>query len=891
MNEIVCQYRSRVFEYAREQLGPYCDRLSNLDDASHHGRHKEINDSLWGTLKVRDLEVIFLDSPLMQRLRRIRQLGTADYIYPSATHTRLAHSLGVLNRTGLMINSLNAVAEDRSIVPPVDESIAQILRLAALLHDIGHTALSHSTEIALMYSREAREVKRGFENVKGDEYGLEVSASLTEINSYFLIGSPAMRDLFKQAERLTKRPIADADPIDKICRSVIGVPFTDKPPYLHSIVSGPFDADKLDYLPRDALGAGVPNVTDSDRLLRKLRVAQAPAEKLPKKLREKVRANEPVTITGVARSGNRALDEVVLGRTLLFDKVYRHHGTREAEALVAEIFGHLEISEPDALSIMLFALRCEDSEIIGLDQWVLRRYGLRHRNRSAQSAVVSAKRLSDRELPVRCVAFGRKMPEDPYEQEPSHTDGLRLLLDNLDHHQNRRQLAADIANRLILSAAEEGDDLRIPPDLADRIWIDPPSASTYVGVDDAMLIGTSSRIVPFDEEAPETVMWAAAYSQTRDSGYVFGPEELAPAIALSTQAEFRLSYDIRLPEISMCNGRVTREDLDSWRVLLANRNMYSDCPRDLLPVPNILRSQDTVDRIRGACDLFSGYQGPYTERSKRGHEGLTETRVSDFLAQFETEEMIDAALRAIEGFKVIGRAQVIEVVEQFIEQNPIYGNAVVVPFGSLRDSSYAAAYFAQDVKERFPKVKVDDLAGAIDRNRPILLIDDIIYSGRQAVGIASAWFGDTAPALELNEERRPLSEQLQQALRVQQEEVVFLFVAGSTSGKDRFEQALTDLGMSDALVWIGDSILPSIDGISYASDVQKADFRQKCEGIGRQLLSDDAKVEDRCIGYGNDGLLLVHAYNTPAQTTTAFWKSGIVDGNRWEPLLPRRRKE
>ena len=896
MNTLVDKYRSRVFEYARAQLEPYCDRLSRLQDASLHGRHKEINDALWGTIKIRDLEVVFLDSPLMQRLRRIRQLGTADYIYPSATHTRLAHSLGVLNRASLMIDSLNAAATDKTIVPPVDEDTTQILRLAALLHDIGHTALSHSTELALMYSRDAREIKNDFQNIKGEEYrldeehSLEVSASLTEINSYFLIGSPAMADLFKEAERLTKRVIADSDPIDKICRSVIGIPITDSPPYLHSIVSGPFDADKLDYLPRDALGAGVPNVTDSDRLLRKLRVVQTTANRLPEKLGNNLSENELVTITGVARSGNRALDEVLLGRTLLFDKIYRHHGTREAEALVAEIFSHLDSSEPDPLSIMMLALQCEDAEIIGLDEWSLRRYGLRHRNKGAQSAIASAKRLSNRDLPVRCIAFGRKMPEDPYELQPAHTGGLRLLLDSLDHHQNRRELAVAIANRLLESAGASAELQHLPPDLADRIWVDPPSASTHVGVDDAMLIGASARIVPFDEEAPETVMWAAAYSQTRDSGYIFGPEEFAPAIALSAEAELRVRYSIRLPEIAMCNGRVTKDVLDQWRMQLAETGMYTDCPRDLLPTPKMLGRQSTADRIRDSCGRFSGYQGPNTERAKRGHEGLTATRMSDFLSQFVTDDMIDAALRAIENIKAIGRRQVFDAATRFLEEHADFKNAVIVPFGSARDSSSAAAYFAQDVAERCPNIDVDDLAGAIDSERPILFIDDIIHSGRQAAGIVSAWFGDTALAQELNENRRPLSVQLQQALREQQDRIAMLFVAGSEEGDERLTQCLNDLELNDVLVRIDDTALPSINDQIFKSDRQRKEFQRVCEHIGRQLLGDDPKVSDRCLGYGNHGLLLVHSYNTPAQTITAFWKSGIVDGVPWEPLLPRRSK-
>lgn len=888
MSDILNEYERRIHDYAQIQLEPYLARLGRHKKSAFRNHGKEINDSLWGTLGVRDFEVVFLDSPLMQRLRRIHQLGTADYIYPSATHTRLAHSLGVLNRASLMIDSLNAAAEDKGLKSPIDSDTAQLLRVAALLHDIGHTALSHSIENALKYIKQVRTIVSDFQTYKGEDFDIEVSVSLTEINSYFILTSPAMAELFNHAERLTARAIGDSDSIDKISKAIIGVPISDQPPYLHSIINGPFDADKLDYLPRDALRAGVPNITDSNRLLRKLRVVQTHSRRLPRILRDKVEQDSLVTITGVARSGNRALDEVILGRTLLFDKVYRHHGTREAEALVAEIFTYLDASEKDSLAPLLFALGAVDGEIIGLDEWVLRRYKLNYRNVHAKAAVAAANRLLARDLPVRCASFGRKMPEDPYELEPDHTLGLSTLLDDLDHQQNRRDLARRIAER-IESALDKSSEV-VPPDLANQIWIDPPSASDDVGVDDTMLVGNSERIVPFDEEAPETVMWAGAYSQTRDSGYVFGPEEFAPAIALGTEAVLRTEYGIRLPEIALCYSQVTRALLDEWRVKLSTGGMYEHCPRDLLPVPQILRSQETADRIRNVCDRFNGYQGPNSERSKLGHQGLTDKRISDFLSQFESKSMIDAALRAIEHFKVVGRGQVVNTIKKFISVNPNFENAVVVPFGSQRDSSSPAAYFALDAQERFSNLLVDDLAGAIDRNRPILIIDDIIHSGQQADGIVSGWFGDPKPAKKLNEERRPLSPKLQDALREKQDQVAFLFVVGAKEGKEHLEESLKRFNMEKAVVKIEDSDLPSIEDDIFSTANQQREFQIACQAIGKQLLAGDQKWSDRLLGYGNHGLLLAHVYNTPAQTLTAFWKAGTVNGRPWEPLLPRRIK-
>src|SRR5438105_21718 len=84
-------YRGSLEDWAEEQLKPYIERiqaLSSLRDKSG----KEINDAVWRTISLNPFEVLILDSPLMQRLRRVRQLGVVHWIYPSAGHSRLEHS-------------------------------------------------------------------------------------------------------------------------------------------------------------------------------------------------------------------------------------------------------------------------------------------------------------------------------------------------------------------------------------------------------------------------------------------------------------------------------------------------------------------------------------------------------------------------------------------------------------------------------------------------------------------------------------------------------------------------------------------------------------------------------------------------------------------------------
>src|SRR5215211_4200345 len=86
-------YRAWLEEFAEEQLTPYIKRVQALPSLRNRAG-KEINDSVWRTVSLSPLEVLVLDSPLMQRLRRVRQLGVAHWVYPCAGHSRLEHSVG-----------------------------------------------------------------------------------------------------------------------------------------------------------------------------------------------------------------------------------------------------------------------------------------------------------------------------------------------------------------------------------------------------------------------------------------------------------------------------------------------------------------------------------------------------------------------------------------------------------------------------------------------------------------------------------------------------------------------------------------------------------------------------------------------------------------------------
>ncbi|MDD1759072.1 MAG: HD domain-containing protein [Methanothrix sp.] len=180
----------------------------------------EIRDPVHGYVKLEGLAQKLADTPQMQRLRWIKQLGLASLVYPGANHTRFEHSLGAYHLAVLLCNHLGLGEEDKMKVCA-----------AALLHDVGHGPLSHATEAALApYLRKEHEcvidlLKKGETKEVLDEYGLRAM----DIQS-FINGSG-----------------------------------------LGQIVSNEIDVDRMDYLIRDAHYTGVAyGVIDLLRLLQKM---------------------------------------------------------------------------------------------------------------------------------------------------------------------------------------------------------------------------------------------------------------------------------------------------------------------------------------------------------------------------------------------------------------------------------------------------------------------------------------------------------------------------------------------------------------------------------------------------------------------------------------------
>lgn len=187
---------------------------------------KIINDPVYGFIKI-PYEIIFdlIEHPLLQRLRRIKQLGLTHFVYPGANHTRFQHAVGAMHLMGLAIEVIRSKGHD------ITEEEARAVTIAILLHDIGHGPFSHSLEQSLI------------RNTRHEEISLRL---MEQLNTEFQGTLTMAIEIF--SNRYPKK-------------------------FLHQLVSSQLDMDRLDYLKRDSFFTGVTEgVIGSDRIIKMLNV-------------------------------------------------------------------------------------------------------------------------------------------------------------------------------------------------------------------------------------------------------------------------------------------------------------------------------------------------------------------------------------------------------------------------------------------------------------------------------------------------------------------------------------------------------------------------------------------------------------------------------------------
>ena len=902
-NEILDGIKAFVEAFAEQRLRNYITRIGKPGAIGKSP--KEINDAIWGTIKVSPLEIVILDCPLVQRLRFVRQLGVVHWVYPGATHSRFEHTLGVLHQAQQLANAINQASTEGPPIAPIDGAKSALIRLCAILHDIGHGVFSHVSEHAISRRVEVRLALQAFST----RHDLGGKIQLSELVAYHLIEAPAFLEMLTIAfDQLGNGGMATggskeaaAHVAKRIQRAIIGRHIDEDVPLLHEIITGPFDADKLDYYARDAKHAGIPSTLDISRLLQKITTKRIPSKEMPEDILNALDEHRDARVLfGLKWSGKAILDELHLARVLLYSKIYNHKKVVAIEAMIEALFEALAFHpQADVLKIIRLSYElCDDQLLVADAESLFRAMDVEERPPALLAFINTLlAKLRDRDLYISSLSLMAAYPADPWGDDRQQRRGLDQIVSILTNEQKLAKLRRDVATEL-RSIAEvlpqamggiEADALGY----AVVISAKPPLGSgTEI---DRALISMGEKFVRGRELEINQTAWADMYGLGKPQGVLFAPRECAAAVFIAAERLLRREFDVVLPASALEISKQDREEVDKVKRQLEEVGWYKGVPHDIRPVPDRLRRQDVEVKVERIAAKLEQIDEPQSETPQRRAQAMRE-RVVSWLAQFRDNDAIDCALAALDVMKVLGREDNYAALAKFAELNPDFTGATICPLGAIKDSSAVQTYLSRDLEKIFPRASLIEEAAAAGGDKPIIFLDDIVGSGSQTLDILGNWFeDDELKQDQLEETRLPFGRQEREFLRSRP--VAFVFVAGWKDGLERIREAATKLKL-DATVYahLTDNDLPfAFDGALAGLDPNKVEsFRERCKSIGADLLAsngkDETKQAERALGYGGRAMLLASRFNVPTQTLTCIWMGGKHDDVDWHALIKRRAK-
>jgi len=434
---------------------------------------KIIRDALTQTATFSEYEINILDLPIVQRLRRIHQTALAMLTYPCAGHNRFQHSLGVANIVEKIARSLRSRPRHEGLI--YDKDVKE-LRLAALLHDVGHGPFSHPSEEILEHIPEVDS------ELKTNPKFSKCQDKPHEMLSYLIVHSDTFKEIIKKLNDIYGQNID----INRVANMIVGdMDDPHREAYISDMINGSFDADKLDYMPRDAYFSGLKMEVDIDRIAYTCFVD--------------LRGAPHRRSLGIDISGAHNLEQILFNKILLFSSMYHHHKVRAAMCMLKSIF---EIIRDRKLTI---DNRTFDNAVdfLSIDDYDL--MASFAKERYLKEVIEN---IRNRQLLKRALVISRKTVKNPLDYQR-----LTKLAEDPNRLRELRELIVD-------EMARQGSECSVY-----ELWIDLPKPPSLREPSQTLVKLTENAYVMLDEVFPAD-WWLTAYGETKWKGHVFSPPQL-----------------------------------------------------------------------------------------------------------------------------------------------------------------------------------------------------------------------------------------------------------------------------------------------------------------------------------------------------------------------------
>lgn len=814
---------------------------------------KAVKDNIWGMVDLTASEVVVLDSPPLQRLRRIRQLGVSYLTYPTAGYSRFEHSIGAMHQAERMLRAIER-RSSRNLSTTLEEALPTA-RLAALLHDVGHLPLSHLserhfTERESTNSQAITEVSLLKEAVR--RVLRAQKPSLSECLSLLMILAPSFHQLLTVNAGYKEEEVATA------ALAIVGRPASSRQAFLMQLITNAIDADKLDYMFRDSAATGVPVGIDLERLLYKLSCIEVTGDQIPRALADMFGVAEPAIILATDLGGHQLAYDLAAARSILFERIYFHHKTRAAERVVLRL---LEDLGPRVL------------DLVATDDGFFAPNG-------PNAEMADVLRLADRRLPRRILALSKQ-----YLLDQASLLGGRIDLpgDVSESWEDLRDILMDAGLRkafvdeIVASANSLAEFVGMTPPTASDYWLEPAL--------DPYDLGEAQLLV----RRPDGTFGVEPSFPAKAAAHTLNPSETVYAYADAdndTAALMHVSIEVTLSErLGLHFGRDAADHAKFDRRLGERIKRIVDTKdHHFFDFDGRLRApSDEAQRSRGICMSISQRLGSYLPETAGFR--LNVDQVFRFLDQFP-EDLVPAAIEMLDQYRFMGRDELGTKFGDWIAQTTP-GQVMAALTTDPGKSANLLSYFLTDSPLALRQKTMDEaLAGSED----LCLFDDFIISGVQARVALQLLLG-LDPERENEEVASPLRPEMRD--RFLKKRVSFRFACGTESGVANLSSLVQShwSGQPDIRV-MQDAASPNVEAI----DARLAQFLAT---VGEALLASTKGLEnpakwtqelctERALGYGGGGLLVSTFYNTPTGTATALWSGGQYRRVPWMPLLPRR---
>lgn len=890
---------AKIFEevevFSERKLGQYI--LTSKTTKEVKEAHKEIFDAVWGNIEFSGGEIVILDSPLLQRLRKIKQLGLAYYVYCGCDYSRYYHTLGVVYLADRMANTIN-----RCSLPEKDKIYFKaVVRLAAIFHDVGHMFLSHVSEHyfakSQLYPRsdEIAAMLEKFERKAGRK------AALHELLSCMIVNTTAVHKLLAMAvpaiEGLTGKSGEDdiCELVEYMSSLIVGVPVDRRVLPYSSIINGPIDADKCDYLSRDSHVTRVPVAVDISRLTQKLSVVRTEDINTSLLWHENADTSIPCYELAMQDSAEKALFQLCIARTIMFDSVYYHHKVLTAETECRRLINELSNLDKKVFTSFTEILEHTDEDFNRYFFDSLKRERGEDDCRRIEELQTSFGRIFNRRLAKRVVCImpdylvGKQSDTETFFDNVItriDSDEEKELIDNIKHEYARI--------RELLGCAQSGDQeinifmIQAPTQV---FW----HSKIQVPID---LRNGNKR----DFRGYELV---SSRETSSSSSYIVTDEEDRLLVYLAIEKVLYRIYHIRMKEESLTCGKFDKKEIDKRYAELYRKGYYNDAAE--LISNNTLYNYISKTKIQKIVSRFSSYEGP------DGYK-VTEPCVECFFKQIlsacknkdKSNAVTDGINRMLNSALFLNRQYVTDnlrsIVNRFCDKDT--KKLCVVPLGRLLDSAMHMSYFWNDIKlpdiEIIVETDLEEVLKKEDTDQ-IVFFDDGAYSGTQLISIMQEYMGVEKNRTE-EEHVKPLDANDRQVLR--NKKIIFFFLVFNQSKEKELREELGKLGIQkvkfEYVQDLGRSRYFEREDSIFEDEEQSRLVKELLEEVGLSIIKSEKtvdggykkkwsekRVREAALGYNDAQQMVILKSSVPTYTITAFWAKGQYNGQTWKPLFRR----